>query len=377
MNYNTLNELKIVVLCGGLSTERNISFLTGSRVCGALRAKGHRAVLADLYMGFDDEKDEAKGFDPQALFENLPEIPQYSFDGQAPDLKAVRKSRKWKSPSLFGKHVLELCAAADIVFIALHGKNGEDGTIQGLFELARIPYVGCGVLASAVSMDKLYTKIICNEPLKKVGVRQAEYVSVVGNEIKDMDECVRRVEKAFEYPVFVKPSSAGSSCGVTKAYNREQLIDGIKKAYEVDYKVLIEETIVGREVECAVFRDIDGNIKASGVGEIKAAADFYDYDAKYNNPKSETDTDPDINEDDRELIRRAAKVVFDAVDGFSLARIDFFLTENGPVFNELNTLPGFTAISMYPMLWGVKGIDKPRLVQALIDTAFTRPTTQG
>ena len=273
-----------------------------------------------------------------------------------------------------GKHGLR---KIDVIFPALHGKNGEDGTIQGLFELARIPYVGCGVLASAVSMDKLYTKIICNEPLRKVGVRQAEYVSVVGNEIKDMDECVRRVEKAFEYPVFVKPSSAGSSCGVTKAYNREQLIEGIKKAYEVDYKVLIEETIIGREVECAVFRDIDGNIKASGVGEIKAAADFYDYDAKYNNPQSETDTDPDINEDDRELIRRAAKVVFDAVDGFSLARIDFFLTENGPVFNELNTLPGFTAISMYPMLWEVKGIDKPRLVQALIDTAFTRPTTQG
>ena len=111
MNNNTLNELKIVVLCGGLSTERNISFLTGSRVCGALRARGHKAVLADLYMGFDDEEDqtgETKGFDPQALFENLPEIPQYSFDGQAPDLRAVRKSRNWKSPSLFGKHILEL-----------------------------------------------------------------------------------------------------------------------------------------------------------------------------------------------------------------------------------------------------------------------------
>ncbi|SFG26949.1 D-alanine--D-alanine ligase family protein [Oribacterium sp. WCC10] len=262
----------------------------------------------------------------------------------------------------------------DVIFPALHGKNGEDGTIQGLFEMAQIPYVGCGVLASAVSMDKLYTKIVCNEPLKAIGVRQAGYVSVVGKEIEDMDECVRRVESAFSYPVFVKPSNAGSSCGVTKAHDRNELIEGLKKAYEVDYKILIEETITGREVECAVFKDCDGNIKASGVGEIKAAADFYDYDAKYNNPQSETDTAPDIAEADVELIRKAAKTVFSAVDGFSLARIDFFLTENGPVFNELNTLPGFTAISMYPMLWEVKGVDKKKLIQDLIDTAFTRPT---
>lgn len=263
----------------------------------------------------------------------------------------------------------------DVIFPALHGKNGEDGTIQGLFEMAQIPYVGCGVLASAVSMDKLYTKIICSDPLKAIGVRQAAFVSVVGKEIEDMDECVRRVETAFAYPVFVKPSNAGSSCGVTKAHNREELVNGLRKAYEVDYKILVEETITGREVECAVYKDIDGEIKASGVGEIKAAADFYDYDAKYNNPQSETDTNPDISDADRELIRKAAKVVFKAVDGFSLSRIDFFLTEDGPVFNELNTLPGFTAISMYPMLWEVKGVDKPKLVQDLIDTAFTRPTT--
>ncbi|WP_036612915.1 D-alanine--D-alanine ligase family protein [Oribacterium sp. P6A1] len=265
----------------------------------------------------------------------------------------------------------------DVIFPALHGKNGEDGTIQGLFEMAQIPYVGCGVLASAVSMDKLYTKIICDAPLSSIGVRQAKYVSVVGNEIKDMDSCVCRVEEAFSYPVFVKPSNAGSSCGVTKAHNREELIDGLKKAYAVDYKILVEETIIGREVECAVFKDCDGEIKASGIGEIKAAADFYDYDAKYNNPQSETDTNPDIREEDAELIRKAAKTVFSAVDGFSLSRIDFFLTENGPVFNELNTLPGFTAISMYPMLWEVKGVDKAKLVQSLIDTAYTRPTTMA
>ncbi len=265
----------------------------------------------------------------------------------------------------------------DVIFPALHGKNGEDGTIQGLFELAQIPYVGCGVLASAVSMDKLYTKIIAAGPLQKVGVRQAKYVAVVGSQIDNMDDCVNRVEKAFAYPVFVKPSNAGSSCGVTKAHNREELMSGLRKAYEVDRKILVEETIVGREVECAVFRGADGVIKASGVGEILAAADFYDYDAKYNNPQSETDTDPDIDPHHKEQIRTAAKAVFNAVDGYGLARVDFFLTKDGPVFNELNTLPGFTAISMYPMLWEAEGISKKTLIQDLIDTASRRPGFAG
>lgn len=260
----------------------------------------------------------------------------------------------------------------DVIFPALHGKNGEDGTIQGLFELSRIPYVGCGVLASAVSMDKLYTKIIAEAPLRSIGVRQADYVSVIGKQLEDMEDNVARVEAKFSYPVFIKPSNAGSSCGVTKAHNRQELIDGILKAFTVDQKVLIEETIVGREVECAVFRDKDGNVKASGVGEILAAADFYDYDAKYNNPQSETDTNPEMDEKDRELIRKAAVAVFEAVDGYSLARVDFFLTKEGPVFNELNTLPGFTAISMYPMLWEAQGVSKKELIQALIDTAYTR-----
>ncbi len=261
----------------------------------------------------------------------------------------------------------------DVIFPALHGKNGEDGTIQGLFELARIPYVGCGVLASAVSMDKLYTKIIVDAPLRKLGVRQAKYVSVIGKEIHEMEENVARVEAAFPYPVFVKPSNAGSSCGVSKAHNREELVTAIQKAFEVDRKVLIEETITGREIECAVFRGADGEIRMSDVGEIRAAADFYDYDAKYNNPQSETDVHPEISAEDLQQIRKGAKAVFGAVDGYSLSRVDFFLTKEGPVFNEINTLPGFTAISMYPMLWAAKGVDKKQLVADLIETAYGRP----
>ncbi len=261
----------------------------------------------------------------------------------------------------------------DVIFPALHGKNGEDGTIQGLFELARIPYVGCGVLASAVSMDKLYTKIIVEAPLRQIGIRQARYVSVIGREIQDMEDNVARVEAAFSYPVFVKPSNAGSSCGVSKAQNREELVTALQKAFAVDRKVLVEETIIGRELECAVFRGEDGVIHMSDVGEIRAAADFYDYDAKYNNPQSETDVHPSLSEADLQQIRRGAKTVFAAVDGYGLSRVDFFLTEDGPVFNEINTLPGFTAISMYPMLWAAKGVDKKKLVADLIETAYGRP----
>ena len=261
----------------------------------------------------------------------------------------------------------------DVIFPALHGKNGEDGTIQGLFELARIPYVGCGVLASAVSMDKLYTKIVAAAPLERIGVRQARYVSVVGREIQDMEDNVARVEAAFSYPVFVKPSNAGSSCGVSKAHDREELVTAIEKAFAVDRKVLIEETITGRELECAVFRGADGVIHMSDVGEIRAAADFYDYDAKYNNPQSETDVHPSLTEEELQQIRQGAKAVFAAVDGYGLSRVDFFLTKEGPVFNEINTLPGFTAISMYPMLWEAKGVDKKKLVADLIETAYGRP----
>lgn len=256
----------------------------------------------------------------------------------------------------------------DVAFPALHGLFGEDGTIQGLFELAGIPYVGCGVLASAVSMDKLYTKIIVDT----LGIRQAKYVPVNVSEFPRMEEIAARVEEKLSYPVFIKPSNAGSSCGVSKARNREELVKGLKLAGSHDRKILVEETIVGREVECAVFGG--ANPEASGVGEVLAAAEFYDYDAKYNNAESRTVISPDLPEGVTEKIRTCAAAIFRAVDGYGLSRVDFFV-ENGTnevVFNEINTLPGFTGISMYPMLWEAAGVTKPELVERLIQSAFAR-----
>lgn len=256
----------------------------------------------------------------------------------------------------------------DVVFPVLHGMNGEDGTLQGLLELAQIPYVGCGVLASACSMDKFYTKIIVDA----IGIRQAKFVGVRRGELTDMDEVVSRVEKELDYPVFVKPSKAGSSQGVSKAEDREGLVAALRLAAQHDSKILVEENIVGRELECAVLGGAEA--KASGVGEILAADTFYSYEAKYNNEDSRTVVGPELPEGRTEEIRRDAEAIFKALDCYGLSRVDFFLTKDTEevVFNEINTLPGFTAISMYPMLWEAEGVDKKELIQRLIDLAMVR-----
>ncbi len=257
----------------------------------------------------------------------------------------------------------------DMVFPVLHGLRGEDGTVQGLLELARIPYVGCGVLASAVSMDKLYTKLIVDS----LGIRQADYVPVRRSQLQDMDSVIAAIEKKLSYPVFVKPSNAGSSRGVNKAENKEELIFALNEAAKHDRKILVEETIIGHEVECAVFGGGLREVKASGVGEIMAAAEFYDFDAKYYNAESKTVVDPELPGNAAEDVRKAAVEIFQAVDGYGLSRVDFFVTDAGEVvFNEINTLPGFTAISMYPMLWEARGISKPQLVDDLINHAKER-----
>ncbi len=255
----------------------------------------------------------------------------------------------------------------EVVFPVLHGLYGEDGTIQGILELAQIPYVGCGVLASAISMDKIYTKIVVD----KLGIYQADFVDVRLAMLDDMDDTVELIEDQLDYPVFVKPSCAGSSQGVNKAHDREELIYALKEAAKHDRKILVEETIIGREIECAVLGGKE--VSASGVGEIVAAAEFYDFDAKYNNAESKTVTDPVLPPHAAERVMSYAQRIFKAVDGFGLSRVDFFVTEDGKViFNEINTLPGFTAISMYPMLWRARGIETDELVQKLIDLAYER-----
>lgn len=350
-----MNKKTIAVLFGGQSSEHEVSCVSAVTIISNIDTEKYEVIL----IGITKDGRWLKA----ACLEDVK-------SGTWRDSKttAVLSPDASHKGIIFMEEGKAQVVKVDVVFPALHGLYGEDGTVQGLLELAGIPYVGCGVVASAVSMDKFYTKVIVDT----LHIRQAKYVPVRKHELRDMDSVIARVEKAQSYPVFVKPSNAGSSRGVSKASNREELIKALELAAEHDKKILVEETIIGREVECAVLGAYEP--KTSGVGEILAAADFYDYDAKYNNAESKTVISPELPEGALETIRKAAVDIFRAVDGFGLSRVDFFVEKdtNEVVFNEINTLPGFTAISMYPMLWEVKGIGKKELVNKLIDLAFVR-----
>ena len=255
----------------------------------------------------------------------------------------------------------------DVVFPVLHGENGEDGTMQGLLELAGIPYVGPGVSASAVSMDKTLTKLVADQ----AGVTQARWMLVRNSELNvRMNAIMEQIEGRFAYPVFVKPAGTGSSVGVSKASDREALRAALLKAGTYDEKILVEEFIAGREVEVAVM----GNQSpmASICGEIDSGAEFYDYDAKYLTDTSVAYIPARIPEDVAESVRDAAVKIYGAIGCRGLSRVDFFVTyeDNRVVFNEINTIPGFTSISMYPKLFAASGIPYGQLIDELLRMAL-------
>ena len=263
----------------------------------------------------------------------------------------------------------------DVVFPVLHGLGGEDGTIQGLLEMFQVPYVGCGVLASSVGMDKVYTKAI----FEKAKINQTPYIyikkvneeyKIITEEFEEEKLDLKKITLKLKYPMFVKPSNSGSSVGVKKATNEEELKIAIENAGQYDNKILVEQGVIGREVECAVLDDKD--VIASTVGEIVSAEEFYSFDAKYNIPDSKTIIPADIEEVQIEQIRKLAVKAFKAIDGKGLSRVDFFIendTQN--IFiNEINTMPGFTKISMYPKLFEAVGIKYAELLDKLIKNAI-------
>ena len=257
----------------------------------------------------------------------------------------------------------------DVVFPVLHGENGEDGTIQGLCDLAGIPCVGCGLLASALSMNKDIMKIVA----KHIGLPQGKYLVFPRYELENIDEVTKKIRYQLGYPCFIKPSSAGSSIGISKANNKKEVIEGLKIAAGFSDKVIVEKAIVGREIECGVLGSGD-DIKVSVTGEVLAADEFYTYDAKYHNPDSKTVIPAPIPEETSELIRQMAAAIFKAVNGSGLSRVDFFLTEEGQViFNEINTVPGFTGISLFSMVWEASGVPLPDLLDRLIEIATGVP----
>lgn len=349
-----MDKKNLLVLFGGQSSEHDVSCMSAQNIIKNVDTEAYVLYLVGI------TKDGH-----WVLAENIDRIADGSWEKS--ETAAVLSPDATTKCMYFLKDGSVETVKIDAVFPVLHGLYGEDGTVQGIFELAGIPYVGCGVLASAVSMDKIYTKIIVDS----LGIRQAEFVGIRRHELEDMEAAVAKVEKKLSYPVFVKPSCAGSSVGVNKATDREALVSALLEASKHDSKILVEETITGRELECAVF-GTEKEVMASGVGEILAANEFYDFDAKYINAESKTETAPVLPEGVEEEIRRDAQAIFRAVNGFGLSRVDFFYDEKGVVFNEINTLPGFTAISMYPMLWEKQGMDKKELVKRLLDAAFER-----
>ena len=345
-----MQKLKLGVIFGGMSTENEVSVVSANSVLKNLDRTKYE--IFPIYIGKDGnwysyiENDKEKKFGEE-----------------------IKNKEKIQN-------VIEYLRKLDILFPVLHGLYGEDGTIQGLFELLKKTYVGCGVLASSVGMDKVYTKIV----FERAGLKQANYEYVrkykdkyiyidkkFEEEILSLDEIVIKIANNLKFPMFIKPSNSGSSVGVNKAKNKEELKQHIECAAKFDTKILIEEGIIGKEVECAVLGNEE--VIASCVGEIKPAEEFYSYDAKYKNEESRTDIPAKIPEILSEEIRKQAIKAFKSIDGKGLSRVDFFIEDktNEIYINEINTLPGFTNISMYPKLWEASGIAYQELLSKLIE----------
>jgi D-alanine-D-alanine ligase len=257
----------------------------------------------------------------------------------------------------------------DVAFPVMHGLFGEDGTIQGMLKLFGIPCVAPGVMSSAVCMDKVYTKYI----LERFNIKQAEYVVVNAHEYREGKESfIAQIEKELNYPAFVKPSNSGSSVGITKAHDREELIAGLENAMKYDRKILVEKTINGREVEVAVL----GNDypEAAVPGEIMPSKEFYDYEAKYIDPESRLIIPAAYSEEKLEEIKTLAVSIYRILDCAGMSRVDFLVDKDTDevYLNEVNTIPGFTKISMYPKLWQASGKSFSELIDDLIDLAVER-----
>ena len=348
-----MEKKKLGVIFGGMSTENEVSVMSANSILDKLDKE--RYEICPIYI------------DKEGKWWKYLEIGQKREFGE--EIKNKEKI----------ENIVEYLKNLDVIFPVLHGLYGEDGTIQGLFELLKIPYVGCKVLASSVGMDKVYAKVV----FAKAGLNQATYEYVrkykdkyiyvdknFNEKIVSLEEASDIIIKNMNFPMFIKPSNSGSSVGVRKTNNKKELMEAIEYAASFDRKVLIEEGIVGKEVECAVLGNEE--VIASCVGEIKSADEFYSYDAKYKNEESRTEIPANLPKEISDEIRRNALKAFKAIDGKGLSRVDFFVEDktNRVIINEINTLPGFTNISMYPKMFEASGISYKELLNKLIDLAL-------
>lgn len=339
-------KTRVAVLFGGKSTEHEVSRASAASVLRNIDEKKY-----DIYpIGITKD---GKWFEYTGSYDKIE-------DGS------------WEKDQFYKKcegERLLFNGEVDVVFPVLHGLFGEDGTIQGMCKLVNIPCVGPSVMSSAVCMDKVYTKYV----LERFGVKQADYVIVNKPSYEiEKETIIKTIEEKLGYCVFIKPSNSGSSVGITKAHNREELISGLEGAFKYDRKILVEEALDAKEIEVAILGN--DSPKASIPGEIKPAKEFYDYEAKYQNATSELLIPASMSKKGLEEIQKIAIDVYKALDCAGLARVDFLVTKDKDeiYLNEVNTLPGFTSISMYPKLWEKTGIKYTDLIDKLIQLAIER-----
>ena len=342
-----MSKLNVAVICGGISSEHEISCISAGGVLKGLDSDKFNAVLIGITKAGNwvllpnDYQLEIVGGKLPTVSENAPaivtDVHGFSINGKAIEI--------------------------DVVFPVLHGPYGEDGTIQGMLEIANLAYVGSGVLASAAAMDKSFAKPI----FAAAGIEVADGIVVTSR-----DKQIAIDDLA--YPVFVKPARGGSSRGTHKVKSVDGLNAALKDAFLYDHKVMIEQAVIGREIECAVLES-DGVVQASVVGEIiiDSKFEFYDFEAKYLDGATSVKIPADIPSEAAEEIRSKAVQAFKALGCSGLARCDFFYTDQGEiVINEINTMPGFTGTSMYPKLWTASGVEYKALITSLIETALKR-----
>jgi D-alanine-D-alanine ligase len=348
------SKLSLGVIFGGRSGEHEVSLVSAASVIKALDGRKYDVVPVGITK-------DGRWFSSKGVLEDFKA-------GRAPDDE--HEAVILPEP---GRRGLYFIASGefrplDAVFPVLHGPYGEDGTVQGLFEMAGLPYVGAGVLGSSVGMDKILQKEIA----RQAGIPTADSVWFLSEEfLRNEKDIVTRIESSFKYPVFVKPSNSGSSVGISKSHDRKELVRHIKDAARYDRRVIVEEGIVrAREIEVSIL----GNDEpiASCAGEVIPSNEFYDYDAKYVDGKSRTVVPAELSKNVEKKVQEMAIKAFRMLDLCGMARVDFLVTDSEVYFNEVNTIPGFTSISMYPKLMEASGIPYPKLLDELVNLAIDR-----
>jgi D-alanine-D-alanine ligase len=371
VGMNQSGKPRVAVVFGGRSSEHAISCVTAGSVLEAIDRDAYEVVPIGIAT---DGRWVLESGDPERLrIEGPDRLPSVDADGASVALERVEKgtdlvvTEPSEPPRTLGE--------VDVVFPLLHGPFGEDGTIQGMLEMAGVRYVGAGVLASAVSMDKAYMKVV----LTAAGLPVMPSITLHAREWARDPAAIRARAGELGYPLFVKPARGGSSIGIAKAHDASELDEAIAGALVHDPKVLVEVSAEGaREVECGVLQSPDGTAETSVPAEIRVTGDheFYDFEAKYlPEEATELDVPADLPEPVATELRALAARAFEAVDCEGLARVDFFVMPDGSlVVNELNTMPGFTPLSMFPRMWAASGVDYPTLVDRLIRLALARDT---